>query len=136
MKDPRNYKIEANRISAYLVSEPLLDKEYDLYCQAMEYFDLELSNYEQMLLSSMLTSTWKMACIDAGLALKDPGNVIRRKIFTMLSILEASPNYTSYFLSRKFHFLYFVKIAFVGCRSVGRALIGILIIKNIKSKCK
>ena len=83
----------------------------------------------------MLNSKWKMACIDAGLAFKDPNNNVRRKLFTMLAILEASPNYTKYFLSRSFSFFYLVKVGLVGTRAVVRAMIGILIVNSIKRKC-
>ncbi|WP_025742727.1 hypothetical protein [Aquimarina pacifica] len=135
MGGDNNYTLEANRITNYLISKPLLNQERVNYCEAMRCFDIELTDYEEMLLSIMLKSKWKMACIDAGLALRDPGNVVRRKIFTMLAILEASPNYTSCFLSSNFNFFQFVTIIFVGCRSVVRAFLGIIIIKNIKNRC-
>lgn len=135
MKKHKEYAIEANRITDYLISVELKDQERMNYISAMISFDLTLTDYENMLLSSMLKSKWHMACIDAGLAIKEPNNQVRRKVFTMLAILEASPNYTDYFLSKSFSFFYFIKIGFVGCRSIIRALVGIAIIKKIKSKC-
>lgn len=135
MKEHKEYALEADRITNYLISALPKDQERMNYISAMNSFDLKLTDYDSMLLSSMLKSKWHMACIDAGLAIKDPKNQVRRKIFTMLAILEASPNYTDYFLSKYFSFFYFIKIGFVGCRSIIRAFVGIVIIKNIKSKC-
>ncbi|OED46654.1 hypothetical protein AB832_00835 [Flavobacteriaceae bacterium (ex Bugula neritina AB1)] len=130
-----NYTLEAKKIASYLISVPIEKQEQNRYVAAMSQLDLKLTVYESKLMNNMLKSKWKMACIDGGLAIKDPNNVVRRKIFTMLAILEASPNYTEYFLSNRFSFLYFVKIAFVGVRSIVRAIIGIIIIKYIRSKC-
>jgi hypothetical protein len=97
--------------------------------------NIPLSEYEQLLWNTMLKSKWKMACIDGGLALQEPGNKVRRKIFTMLAILEASPNYTYYFFSRNFSFFYLFQIGLVSIRSVLRAIIGLIFIKIIKNKC-
>mgnify|MGYP000229604039 CR=1 FL=1 len=82
----------------------------------------------------MLKNKWRMACIDAGLAFKEPTNNARRKLFIMLAILEASPNYVDAFLSKKFSFLYLFKIIGVGIRAVARAIIGVFIINSIKRK--
>ena len=130
-----NYRVEAEKIGNYLLPVPIQDSEKKTYIEAMLQLDIQLSEYEQMLLKTMLASKWKMACIDGGLALQEPGNNVRRKIFTMLAILEASPNYTSYFFSRNFSFFYLFQIGLVGIRSVLRATIGLLFIQIIKKKC-
>lgn len=130
-----NYILEAKKITRYLLSESVGEEEQHSYVQAMCQLDLNLNDYQTMLWESMLKSSWRMACIDAGLALKDPGNVVRRKIFTMLAILEASPKYTKFFLSDHFSFLYYFKLGFIGCRSIVRAIVGILIIKYIQLRC-
>lgn len=126
---------EAEQIGHYLLNIPIQDSEKNTYADAMQKLNIPFSNYEQALWDSMLKSKWKMACIDAGLALKDPNNNARRKLFTMLAILEASPNYTKYFLSRNFSFFYLFKIGAVGTRAVFRAMIGVLIVNSIKRKC-
>lgn len=135
MENKSNYIFEAEQISNYLLNIPIQDSEKSTYADAMQTLNIQFSNYEQMLWNNMLKGKGRMAFIDAGLALKDPDNNVRRKLFTMLAILEASPNYTSCFLSRNFSFLYLFKIAAVGTRAVFRAIIGILIISNIKRKC-
>ena len=126
---------EAEQIGHYLLSIPIQDSEKNTYADAMQKLNISFSNYEQALWNSMLKSKWKMACIDAGLAFIDPNNNARRKLFTMLAILEASPNYTKYFLSRNFSFFYIFKVGLVGMRAVCRSMIGVLIVNSIKRKC-
>lgn len=126
---------EAEQIGHYLLSIPIQDSEKNTYADAIQKLNIQFSDFEKALWNSMLKSKWKMACIDAGLALKDPNNNARRKLFTMLAILEASPNYTEYFLSRNFSFFYLFKIGAVGVRAVFRAMVGLLIVNSIKRKC-
>lgn len=126
---------EAEQIGNYLLRIPIQDSEKNTYADAMQKLNIPFSKYEEALWSSMLKSKFKMACIDAGLAFKDPNNNVRRKLFTMLAILEASPNYTKYFLSRNFSFFYLFKIGLVGTRAILRAMVGIIIVNSIKRKC-
>lgn len=126
---------EAEQIGNYLLSMPIQDSEKNTYADAMQQLNISFSKYEQVLWESMLKNKFKMACIDAGLAIKDPNNNARRKLFTMLAILEASPNYTEYFLSKNFSFFYLFKIGIVGTRAILRAMIGIIIVNRIKRKC-
>jgi hypothetical protein len=126
---------EAEQISLYLLGVSPAEKEKNTYANAMQQLNIPFSSYEQALWNGMLKSKWRMACIDAGLALKDPGNNARRKLFTMLAILEASPAYASDFLSRDFSFFYLFKVGFAGIRAVCRAMFGILMVNSIKRKC-
>jgi hypothetical protein len=127
MENKSNFIFEAKQISNYLLPVPVRDSEKETYADAMQKLDIKFSKYEQALWKNMLKSKWRMACIDAGLAL--------RKLFTMLAILEASPNYTSYFLSQNFSFFYVFKLFFVGLRAILRAIIGLIIVNSIQRKC-
>jgi len=131
----QTYSKEARLITKYLLSTQVKKEEEALYANAMHVLDLKFSNYENALAHQMFQSSFKMSCIDAGLALKDPTNPVRRKIFTMLAILEASPRYTNYFLSKNFSFFYYFILFLVGVRAVFRALLGMLMIKNIQRRC-
>ena len=135
MESNNDHIFEAEHITHYLLSVPVRKQEQKIYVDAMQKLNIHFSEYEQMLWTEMLKSKLRMACIDAGLALKEPNNNVRRKIFTMLAILEASPNYTPYFLSRSYSFFYVFKLTVVGIRAVFRAVTGILIVKNIQRKC-
>lgn len=126
---------EASIITSYLLSVDVQQKEQELYASAMEKLAIQFSKYELKLWESMQSSTFKMACIDAGLALTEPSNNVRRKLFTMLAILEASPNYNDYFLPKNYSKLFPLKLIAVGIRSVCRAIVGLIIIKIIKFRC-
>lgn len=126
---------EAEQITNYLLSVPVQESEKNKYADAMQQLNIQFSDYETALWNSMMKSKWRMASIDAGLALKEPNNQVRRKLFTMLAILEASPNYTSYFLSRNYSFFYIFKLGVVGIRAMWRAMIGVVIVKNIQRRC-
>ncbi len=135
MESNSTYLYEAERISDYLLGVRVAESEKNTYAEAMRKLNISFSSYEKTLWSHMLQSKFKMACIDAGLALKEPNNNVRRKIFTMLAIMEASPNHISFFLSREFSFFYIFKIALVGMRAVCRAAIGTLMVNRIRRRC-
>lgn len=122
-------------MTTYLLSKPLQQAEEELYVKAMEILDLNFSNFEEILIKEMFQNKFKLSCLDAGLALVDPSNQARRKIFTMLAILEASPNYTDSFLARDFSISDYFNVFFAGIRAVLRAIIGVLMVKNIQRKC-
>ena len=131
-----NYLTEATKITNYLLAIPLQNQEQYLYSDAMDKFQLEITKVEKCILNSMLKSKWRMALLDSALAIKKPQSVIRRKIFIMTAILEASPNYTNYFLPRNFSFAYYFKLAYVGTRALFKILIGLVYLKIIEIRCK
>jgi hypothetical protein len=135
METNSNHIFEAEQIGLYLLNSSIQETEKKKYADAMLKLNISFSEYEQLLWNKMLKNKWHMACIDAALAVQEPTNAVRRKLFTMLAILEASPNYTSYFLSRKYSIVYLFKIGLVGVRAIMRALVGIFIVNTIKRKC-
>ncbi len=135
MKKENDYFLEAEKIGAYLLSIPIKNSEKSTYAQAINQLNINFTAFEEVLWQKMLQSNWKMACIDAGLALLQPTSNVRRKIFTMLAILETSPNYTDYFFSKKFSFFYMFKIGLVSFRAIIRAIFGVVLIKIIQKKC-
>jgi len=124
-------KMEASKITRYLLSTSLEEKEACLYANAIKKMDVSLDANERKIFEIMLSSNWKMAVIDAALALRNPQSVIRKRLFVMLSILETSPNYTDYFLSKRNTVKDYVLVCFSGIRSIIRGLIGIFILKII-----
>ncbi len=129
------YSMEAEVFTAYLISSSLREREKKLYNKAMAHLDLKLSNFDKEILKRMMKSKTNMATIDAGLALIKPTSLVRRKLFTMLAILEASPNYTSYFIPQEYNFSYYFKLAFTSFRAVFRAVVGFFLVKKIERKC-
>lgn len=136
MEHTNSYSREAVLITEYLLAVKVGDREKEIYSQAMETLKIPFSKYEEALWEEMLLAKFKMASIDAALALTEPSNNVRRKLYTMLAILEASPDYTSFFLSKNYSKLYIFRLVAVGVRAVFRALIGLIIIYSIKIKCR
>ena len=89
-------------IADYLIGEPPTDEEKLLDRQAVESLDASLDPRQKKVWRSMLKNRLLMSVFDAGLALTDPSNTIRQRIFVMLSILEASPSHTRHFLPEPF----------------------------------
>jgi hypothetical protein len=129
-------EMESEHITNYLLGVDPGEREKKIYAEAMQELDIRFSKYETELWNNMLRSKWRMASIDAGLALTDASNNSRRKIYTMLGILEASPAFTAYFLSRNFSRLYIFRIIGTGIRAIFRAGVGIVIIKLVRRKCR
>ena len=127
---------EAELISSYLLNRFPGNREKNIYSQAMHKFDLHFNVYENALWNAMMNSKYHMAYIDAGLAISNPTNIVRRKIYTMLAILEASPDFTDYFLSKKFSSLYLINILITGVKAGMKAAAGLLFIKLIAIKCR
>jgi hypothetical protein len=133
MSKQEQYYEEADCIALYVVGEHAGIREKRIYAEAMRKLNINLTGAEEALWQSMLNSKTQMACIDGGLALLRPASQLRRKLFIMVAVLEASPHYTDHFLSRRFSFSYLVKIGLIGMRAICRGIAGIIILKCTKA---
>jgi hypothetical protein len=70
-----------------------------------------------------------MAWADAGLALVDPSSVIRRRLFLMLAVLEASPDFADQFLPRRCPPREALPVAAAAVRGAFRAVVGVILVK-------
>lgn len=123
---------EANILTEYLLGKGVSQKEEALYNDAMLQLNIELTEEEQSVWEYMFRNKWTIPCIDGALALTEPNGNIRRKIFILLAILEASPEHAERFLPRRFNLFYIFKIIFTGIVAVLRAITGLLILKLIR----
>lgn len=123
---------EANILTKYLLNTPISANEEHLYNEAMTQLAIELTEEEQNIWEYMFRHKWTIPCIDGALALTKPNGNIRRKIFIMLAILEASPEHAERFLPRKFNLFYIFKIIFTGVVAILRAITGLFILKLIR----
>jgi hypothetical protein len=126
-----NYFREAEILSQYLIGQLPAEKEKMLYADAMQKLDISFSHAEEKQWRFLMKNKLLIPFIDSALAVKNPSSSIRRKIFIMLAILEASPNYTEYFLPKKHSPIYMVKIFFVGIRAITRRILGLFLLKLI-----
>lgn len=67
--------------------------------------------------------------LDAHDALFRPTSELRKRLYLMFSILEASPDFTDMFLPKKAPFWYIFILAGYGIRSTWRIVIGTLLVK-------
>ena len=123
---------EASILAEYLLGKASTEQETLLYNNAMEELHIFLTEEEQKIWDYMMNNHWSIPTIDGALALTEPNGTIRRKIFIMLAILEASPADNERFLPRRFNPLYIFKILFSGIRAVIRAIIGLILLKFIR----
>ena len=120
---------EADRIGRYLIGAPPSSGVKVLYAKAMRTINIELDPVEQRLWNVIMHHPFAFRIIDGGLALVRPNSSIRRKVYTMLAILEASPEYCDYFLPQRFGPLHMVNIAFAGARALLAAVVGVVVLK-------
>jgi hypothetical protein len=77
----------------------------------------------------LLSYPWSIPFVDAGLALTKRNSGVRKKLLLMSAILEATPQYYSYFLSKNESPLYVFYITFILAKSFFKALVGIALLK-------
>jgi hypothetical protein len=123
---------EAIILSKYLLGQGSSEQEDKLYHEAMTRLNILLTGQEAKVWKYMMTHPRSVPYIDAALALTKPNGNIRRKIFVMLAILEASPTHSDQFLPLRFNSLYFFKVMYSSIRSVLRALTGIILLKLVR----
>lgn len=72
---------------------------------------------------------WLLRIVDSGAAIVKPQSEIRKRLYMMFAILEASSEYHDLFLPKKRNGAYVVVIGLTGFAAVIRALIGIFVVK-------
>lgn len=117
--------LEARIFGKFLIGENINDRAIDLYITAHSNTSFELDKKDQRLLKFMLKYPFWVGCIDGGLALLKRRSNLRKKIFFLLAILEADPDYVDRFLiQRKGIFSDLFGTAVYGIRGVYRAVLG------------
>ncbi len=123
---------EAQNLSVYLCGRPCSDELAMRYSLAIGQQQIQLSEKDQKLWDLAMKNTFFLAAIDSGLALTNSKSQIRRKVFLMLAILEASVEFCDEFIPKgksKLNVLF--SLVWIGMKAVFFAIIGILIVKLI-----
>jgi hypothetical protein len=126
------YANEVDALSHYLVGQPCRAEVAADYALAVSKLNIILTEQQAATYQKMLRSSLYMRAIDGGLAFTNPQSLLRKRIFTMLCLLEATPHYTQYFLPQKRSWLYFFGIGFKVAYAFFTAIIGVIIIKLSK----
>jgi len=124
-----DYRAEAELLARYLIGVSPSSNISDLYGKAMALATPDMDHNDLTLWTIAKRHPFTLKFIDAGLAMIKPHSAIRRKIYTMLALLETSPDYCEFFLSRAFHRFYWVKVMVTGVKALFTALIGVAFLK-------
>lgn len=125
------FKKEAGLFGTYLLKKNPDESSIVLYVSAMNILPFPLSKKEERILNFIYKNHWSIPFIDSGLALISPKSLVRKKIFTMLAILESSPVYSRLFLPRGFSPFYPLYIFFTLVKAGFKALAGAILITAI-----
>jgi hypothetical protein len=113
----------------YLVGHPASDNIVTRYAETFAN-DL-LEGPDEQLLSFITRHPRSTGLIDAGLCLSRPNSEVRRRLYTTLALLEASPEYTDAFLPKKRSVWYLAYLCWSGLRAVLRAIGGSALLRVI-----
>jgi len=70
--------------------------------------------------------------IDAALCIADQNSEVRRRIYVMFSILEATPEFADAFLPKAHSGWYIFAVGYYGVRAVCKTIFGLVIVKVVK----
>lgn len=124
-----NISKEAKVFAKYLAGVKINEATALLYTKAIEARGLICEGRDKKLETFVLKYPFWIGFVDAALALTDKQSVFRKKIFVMLAVMEARPEYTDFFLAEKGSIFTIIKICAVGTRSVYRFIFGYFLIK-------
>ena len=124
-----SFLAEADLLGRYLIRIPPNDRVKLLYAKAMSTMNIQMDPVDQRLWNMIMHYPFTLRIIDSGLAVIRPNSAVRRKIYTMLALLETSPEYCDYFLPQAFRHLYVVNVAFAGACAAVAALIGFVVLR-------
>jgi hypothetical protein len=129
------YLEEGDLLARYIVNSPPNETIQALYAQAISKLNIKLDDDERRLWNIIRRHHFMLRIIDGGLALVKPHSAIRRKVYTMLAILEASTEYCDHFLPKPFSPLHSLTLLLTGACAVFAGVIGFVFIKLMGTKC-
>jgi hypothetical protein len=122
---------EAERFSRYLAGAPASTAIAARYADALAAGGPPLRPRDELLLRFALTRPRGLGLLDAGLALTDPDAELRRRLYLMFAILEASPEHHERFLPVDRGPLYPFAVAFAGVRGAVKAILGVVLVRLV-----
>lgn len=130
--DPAILRHEAAIFSKYLIGVAPDDQAVTIYVKALQHRPGDVSKIDQARLRFVRNNPWMVRFVDSGLALVDPSSEVRRRIYTMFSVLEASPQYHNKFLPARRKWWYIFVIGLIGVKGLLKTAIGALVVKVIQ----
>ena len=123
---------EAQILSGYLIGEKCPDEVVAHYTEAINKHNAILSNTDYSRWKKMMSSKFYLKLVDSGLAVTNSQSPLRKRIFIMLAILEASPDFTKYFLPQERSIFYLIPLGLRAMLSAAYMVLGILTVKALK----
>jgi hypothetical protein len=120
---------EAQVLSKYLVGQPCSEVMVKHYAGAVSKLYATLTDTEQKTWDRMLRSRLYLKVVDSGLAIVSPQSALRKRIFIMLALLEASPDFTAYFLPQERSIFYLIPLGLRTGMSAIYLAAGVLLVK-------
>ena len=118
---------EAKAFGKYLLGEEVNARAVSLYLAAHDQTQFESDAQDRRLLTFMLRHPALIGVIDAGLAIRKNKSCVRKKLYYMLAILEAMPEYARHFLFDGSPLTNVLRLFFFGARGVMRMVVGYLL---------
>lgn len=118
---------EAKAFGRYLLGREVNARAVTLYLAAHDQTQFESDAQDRRLLKFMLRHPALIGVIDAGLAIRKNKSCVRKKLYYMLAILEAMPEYAKYFLFEGSPLTNAFRLVFFGARGVMRMVVGYLL---------
>ena len=123
---------EAQILSKYLVGKECSVEMAERYADAVNKLNAWLSTSEQSIWDKMLANSIYLKMVDSGLAITNPQSALRKRIFIMLAILEASRDFAESFLPQKRSIFYLIPLGFRAGLSALYLVFGTLFVKVSK----
>ena len=124
-------EVEARVFGKYLIGQEISKTVINLYKMAHVETSFEFFENDSRILKFILKHPSFVGIVDGGLAIHKEDSVIRKKIFYLLAILEAMPEYSHYFLSTKSFMRNILEFLLFGIRGVYRMVSGYILIKML-----
>lgn len=102
-----------------------------LYNKAINTAPNNVSASDERIINFALKNKWSIPFLDGGAALIKPHCTLRKRLYTLLAILECNPKYTNHFLVNDRSPFYLLSVCYSAARAATVALVGIMIIKII-----
>ncbi|MEK7598928.1 MAG: hypothetical protein AAB474_00545 [Patescibacteria group bacterium] len=122
---------EAEIIARYLIGAKLSRANQNLFDQAIKTHNIKMNQKDQRIWNLVLNHPALLPYIDAGFALIQPTNSIRKKIYIMFAVLETEPSYSEFFLYNKKRIPWVINAGWLGLRALFRAIVGFFILKSL-----
>jgi hypothetical protein len=126
--DESSWRKEAIAFSRYIVGEEPDEQSIALYIAAQQKLNIPISPKESNKIRFIVRFPGTMGMIDGALALLNPEHPVRKKLYTMFSILESSPKYHKYFLPQERADSYKFYILLVGLRAIFNTISGLFLL--------